>query len=132
MKQPVLLNKIKQIIQNAEKEDIHKVAFLFSNPDTNENIFDNENIKEIISILDKYQIMYNKVDTIQGQFNMNRDWIETETPIKAVSCYCGVYPINWKIEDCLTIEQLEYSGKLLIRAYLVDDKGKYLEDNYVF
>lgn len=76
---------------------------------------EDQNVKAVISILDKYGINWQTVDTIAGAFNLNRDWIEA-TDIPCYIEYCGVYPAEWDIEDVVALEQMEYEGKIMIRV----------------
>ena len=89
---------------------------------------DNENIKIVIKLLDKYNIEWGNVDTVEGTYNLNRDWIETGD-IPCYIEYCGVYPTNWDIEDVETIEQLEYTGKVIIRVLWHPEQEKFIPNN---
>lgn len=104
--------------------DITIPKFLIDFKDKLEN---NESIKIITDILDKYNIEWNKVDTIPGAFCLNKDWIETND-IPCYIEYCGVYPTEWDIEDVVTLEKLEYEGKIIIRVVWHED-GKYIPNN---
>lgn len=87
-----------------------------------------ENIKVVTDIFDKYGIEWQSVDTVEGSFNLNRDWIETTTDIPCYIEYCGVYPVNWSPEDCRTLEKLDYQGKVIINVmYHID--GKYIPNH---
>lgn len=87
-----------------------------------------ENIKVITDLFDKYGIEWQSVDTVEGSFNLNRDWIETTTDIPCYIEYCGVYPVNWSPEDCRTLEKLDYRGDVIIQVlYHID--GKYIPNH---
>lgn len=89
---------------------------------------DDENIKEILNILDKYNIEWMNVDTISGAYNLNRDWIETED-IPCYIEYCGVYPTKWDIEDIVKLESLEYEGKIMINVLWHPEEDKYIPNH---
>lgn len=87
-----------------------------------------ENIKMITNILDKYNIYWQTVDTVPGSYNLNRDWIET----KDIPCYIeydGVYPTEWDIEDVVTLEKMDREGKIIIQVTWHPEKDKYISNN---
>ena len=89
--------------------------FQISTPAITDNLQNDESIKTMINIFNKYNIPWSTVDTIGGAYNLNRDYIET----KDIPCYieyCGVYPTNWDIKDVVTLEKLDYEGKLIIKV----------------
>ena len=93
-----------------------------------ERLEDDENIKVLTNIFDKYGIDWQSVDTIGGAFNLNRDWIET----KDIPCYieyCGVYPVKWDVEDVATLEELDYDGKVIIKVLWHPEDGKFIPNN---
>ena len=99
-----------------------------SNISEEEGLYSNESISILTDIFDKYGIEYQQVDTVEGSFNLNRDWIET----KDIPCYieyCGVYPINWDIKDVVTLEQLEYTGKVIIKVTWHPEEDKYIPNH---
>jgi hypothetical protein len=83
---------------------------------------EDENIKILTDIFDKYDINWGIVDTIGGAYNLNRDWIETGD-IPCYIEYCGVYPVEWDIEDIVILEDLEYEGKVIIKVMWHTEKG---------
>lgn len=88
------------------------------------NLQNGESIKVVTNILSKYQIDWNCVDTVDGSFNLNREWIET----KNIPCYieyCGVYPVNWDVEDIIKLERMENEGNIIIRVLW------HIEDRYI-
>lgn len=93
-----------------------------------ESIENNKYIKEVIGILEKYNIKWNSVDSIGGAFCLNRDWIET-SDIPCYVEYCGVYPTEWDIEDVVRLEQLEYNGDIIIKVLWHMEDGKYIANN---
>lgn len=88
---------------------------------------ENTFIKTITDILDKYNIKWSKVDTVGGAYNLNRDFIETED-IPCYIEYCGVYPVNWDINDIVTLEKMDYDGKLIIKV-LWHKNDEYIPNN---
>jgi hypothetical protein len=90
-----------------------------------ESIETNESIKEIINIFNKYNIRWNTVDTVSGSFCLDREWIEANN-IPCYIEYCGVYPVEWDIDDIYKLEQMEYEGKIIINV-----KWHLEDDNYV-
>ena len=87
-------------------------------------IEDDETMKEVISILNKYNIRWNTVDTIPGSFCLDREWVEV-LDIPCYIEYSGVYPVEWDIEDIYRLEQLEYEGKIMIHVRWHRDDGGY-------
>lgn len=84
---------------------------------------DSKYVQEVKNMFDKYGIPNGEVDTLEGAFNLNRDWIETDRNF-AIPCaveYCGCYPANWEIDDVLRLVELEKSGLIQLRIYIVDD-----------
>lgn len=93
-----------------------------------ERLEDDESIKVLTDIFDKYGIGWQRVDTIGGAFNLNRDWIET----KDIPCYieyCGVYPIKWDVEDVATLEKLDYDGKVIIKVLWHTEDEKFIPNH---
>lgn len=89
---------------------------------------DNEYIQKVTSILEKYKIEWTSCDTLPGAFCLNRDWIQT----KDIPCYieyCGVYPVEWDIEDVVTLEQLEYEGKIIVFVDWHTKEGEYIPNH---
>ena len=73
-----------------------------------------ENIKELLKIFDKYNIGYSKVDTVYDFFDLNREWYMTDIPIECSREYSGVYPVNWEISDVIKLKELDEEGKIII------------------
>lgn len=89
---------------------------------------DDENIKVLTALFDKYGIGWRSVDTIGGTFNLNRDWIETKD-IPFYIEYCGVYPVKWDVEDVATLEKLDYDGKVIIKVLWHPEDGKFIPNS---
>lgn len=102
--------------------------FQITTPKWQEILTNDESIKSIVKILDKYNIKWNEVDTVSGAFNLNRDWIETGD-INCFIEYSGVYPVEWDAEDAATLAELDAEGKLTIRVIWHPEKEKYIPNN---
>lgn len=93
-----------------------------------DGIENDKNIKILTDIFDKYGIEWQNVDTIGGAFNLNREWIETSN-IPCYVEYCGVYPVEWDIEDVVTLEQLDCEGKVIIRVLWRPEEDVYIPNH---
>lgn len=104
--------------------------FQFTTPECKyrSELEDDENIKIITNMLHKYNVRYDRVDTVGCDFNLNRDWIETDD-IPCFIEYCGVYPVNWDIEDIITMEHMIYAGKIMTKVLWHTEDGKYVPNN---
>lgn len=123
----MILNWIKDRRNNGEKPTLCVFQITVPKFSEDDNLEDSENIKILINIFNKYQISWNCVDTVDGSFNLNREWIET----KDIPCYieyCGVYPVDWDIEDVITLERMENEGNIIIRV-LWHKEEKYIPNN---
>lgn len=89
---------------------------------------EDENIKIITNLLDKYGIHWGTVDTIGGAYNLNRDWIET-ADIPCYVEYCGVYPVDWDTKDSALLEQMEYDGKIIVKVLWHTSEGEYIDNH---
>ena len=100
--------------------------------DDNENfrITSDENIKAVISLFDKYNIKWNTCDTIAGSFNLNQEWLETNTDIEADTTWNSVLPVNWSNEDITIFHNLIKSGKIIVRVFYKEVKESG-EINYI-
>ena len=89
------------------------------------NIENNENIIKILNLFKKYEIKYHTCDTIAGWFNLNHEWIETQTPIEAETRWNSVLPINWSNEDNELFKTLIYTGKIIVKVWYIkeDENG---------
>ena len=67
------------------------------------DLYKDETIKKIEGILDKNHVSHGHVDTVCGAWNLNRDWIETGE-IDCIVEFCGVYPVNWDMDDVAELE----------------------------
>lgn len=89
--------------------------FYITVPRYTESLSKDDNIRAIQQIFDKYCIAYQEVDTYSGAYNLDRCWLEVEE-IPCYIEYCGVYPVNWDIEDVVTLENMDREGKLIIQV----------------
>ncbi|MCM1235749.1 MAG: hypothetical protein NC489_37110 [Ruminococcus flavefaciens] len=105
-----------------EKDELAPCIFYISPADIRKGVYDNPTVQKVSSILNKYHISHGFCDTVLGSYNLNRDWIETDVINCAIE-YCGAYPADWDIEDIMTLEDMEYSGEILIQVvWKVEDK----------
>lgn len=119
----------KEMIQNCinnrkERNELTPCIFYISIPDARDKLLDNRLIQKISRMLNKYHVDNGICDTVSGAFNLNRDWLETGVMNCAVE-YCGVYPVDWDIEDVLEFEDLEYSGQILVNVIWKLGEGEY-------
>lgn len=116
------------IISRKEKNEINQMLFYITVPALNINVYKDETLKLIADLLNRNNVSYNYVDTIPGAWNLNRDWIETDV-MDCIVEYCGVYPINWSIDDIITFEELENQGKIVVLAIIKTTDGKYIPNH---
>jgi len=81
-------------------------------------------IKMVTQILIRNKVNHHVCDTIPGAFNLNRNFIETCSPIKCAIEYSGAYPAEWDLNDVLLLEEMEYQGLIYILVYYLDENGK--------
>lgn len=122
-------NKIQKWIKNRiENNEINNCVFYITSPQYTECVCKENYITNIIEILEKNNIKYDYCDTVSGSWNLNNEWIQTEK-IECIIEYCGVYPINWDINDVVVLENLHNEGKIIIRVYLIDKDGNYIPNH---
>lgn len=92
------------------------------------NLEDEEKVKLLTKLFDKYNIGWKCVDTIGGAYNLNREWIETSDILCYIE-YCGAYPTEWDIDDVVTLEKMDYDGSIMIRVLWHPEEGKYIPNN---
>lgn len=86
-----------------------------------------ETIKKIEGMLDRNHVSHNHVDTINGAWNLNRDWIET-VEIDCIVEFCGVYHIDWDLEDVAEFERMETDGDIIVLVDWLED-GKHIPNH---
>ena len=129
MSKATRVENIKKIIEKRkERNEIHTCKFYITVHGIIEPLITpirkNKRFKPIIDILDKNHIEYGCCDSFPGYWSLNHYWIETDD-IECTIEYGGVYPVNWNIEDVVTLEDLYYEGKFIIMVDVYED-GKYV------
>lgn len=116
------------ITNRKEKNEINQMLFYITVPALNINVYKDETLKLIADLLNRNNVTYNYVDTVPGAWNLNRDWIGTDV-MDCIVEYCGVYPINWSIDDIIIFEELETQGKIVVLAIVKTMDGKYIPNH---
>lgn len=119
-------SRIESVIKSMESklsrgEIPNKVVLKFSPPEVSWKFLENDSIRQIRDILSEYNIDSKITYEDKGSFNLNRQWLETD----GIDCFIydyGVYPVDWNVEDLQILENLDYSGKLIIR-YFIKNEG---------
>ena len=91
------------------------------------DLYKDETIKKIEGILDKNHVSHGHVDTVCGVWNLNRDWIETGE-IDCIVEFCGVYPVDWDLEDVVEFERMETDGEIIALVDWIED-GKHIPNH---
>ncbi|MDE6014101.1 MAG: hypothetical protein K2H41_00165 [Acetatifactor sp.] len=109
-----------------ERGEITRCMFYITVPkDT--DLYKDETIKKIEGILDKNHVSHGNVDTVCGAWNLNRDWIETGE-IDCIVEFCGVYPVNWDMDDVAELERMETEGEIIVLVDWIED-GKHIPNH---
>ena len=109
-----------------ERGGITKCMFYITIPkDT--DLCKDETIKKIEEMLDRNHVSHGHVDTVCGAWNLNRNWIETEE-IDSIVEFCGVYPIDWDLEDVAEFERMETDGEIIALVDWIED-GKHIPNH---
>lgn len=109
-----------------ERGEITKCMFYITVPkDT--DIYKDETIRKIEGMLDRNHASHGHVDTVCGAWNLNRDWIETGE-IDCIVEFCGVYPIDWDLEDVAEFERMETEGEIIALVDWIED-GKHIPNH---
>ncbi len=82
------------------------------------------NLRKVLDILKKHNVEYHLVDTVDGTYNLNRDFYETDIMICAVE-YGGVYPVKWDCRDTALFEYLEFTGKIIVLVAWYNADGSF-------
>lgn len=101
-----------------------------------EHITDRPELKQIIDILERNGYRKNKedepfwsfCDTVSGSWDLNRDWLEVG-PIECAVEFCGVYPVNWDIDDVVLFESLERTGQIMVHVIWKKDDGTFVANH---
>ena len=67
------------------------------------------------------------IKKICGAWNLNRDWVETGV-IDCIVEFCGVYPIDWDLEDVAEFERMETDGEIIVLVDWIED-GKHIPNH---
>ena len=105
-----------------EKDQTSKMVFYITVPCVNINVYKDKMMQFVSEMLDRNNVEYNFVDTVPAAWNLNRDWIETD-PVESIVEYCGVYPVNWCIDDVVTLEELKSTGEIVVLAFDITKDG---------
>lgn len=75
-----------------------------------------EELKDILEgLLKRNGYETGTVDTVEGCWNLNDDWYELDD-VKSIVEYCGVYPVEWDIEDVVLLEELYCNRDIYIKV----------------
>ena len=111
-----------------EAGELTRCRFYISTPkcDENESIYRPKDpyLLEALGILERNGTEYGFCDTVEGTYNLNRDFIETDIMDCAVE-FCGVYPADWKPEDVARFEEMEYNGNIMVVVTWYKADGSY-------
>ena len=78
-------------------------------------------VKEIETLFNKYNFTFRIVDTELGQFNLDKEWLESESPILSESEYAFTVPKVFTKEEKQKLIDYYDSGKILITiGYAID------------
>lgn len=113
----------KWINARKERNEIKKCVFYITTPEC-AGIHKNEKIK---GILTRNKVEYCSVDSVCGAWNLNRDWIESDI-MNCIVEYCGVYPVDWDIQDVVEFERMESNGEIIVFVDWIED-GKYVPNH---
>lgn len=106
--------------------EITKCVFSITTPKIN-NIYNDKTIKKIEEMLKRNNVNSGCFDTISSSWNLNRDWVVTDE-IDCIVEYCGVYPVNWCINDVVELERMETEGEIIILVDWIVD-GEYVPNH---
>lgn len=115
-----------EIIQswiNARKErnEITRCVFYITVP-KDEDFERNGTIEKVKVMLERNLVTCKHVDTVDGAWDLNRDWIESGE-MDCIVEYCGVYPVDWDIEDVVEFERMETNGEIVVLVdWVVNDQ----------
>lgn len=113
---------------NARKEDneVTRCIFYITVPKYTD-ILKDETMKKVEAMLERNNVTCNRIDTVSGAWNLNRDWIETGK-MDCIVEFCGVYPIKWNMKDVVEFERMENDGEILVLVDWIQD-GKYIPNH---
>lgn len=122
-----------------ERGEVTKCCFYLSPPSINYDCHITELpvVKRLTDLLERNGIVkytenvphWSFCDTVGGDWNLNRDWIEFG-PVECIVEYCGVYPISWNLEDVVYLADMINNGELICKVYWIDpETGNYIENH---
>jgi hypothetical protein len=82
-------------------------------------LLNNEHIKRLVDIFRNNGIKYHTCDTIPGWYNLNQEWIETETFIDCDISFSFVLPVEWTEEERKVLKYLAFRGDIIIQVWYV-------------
>lgn len=101
-----------------EQKEIIKCIFYITVPKYTD-IYEDISIKKIENILNRNHVNYKYVDKVDGVWNTNRNWIETDE-VDCIVGPCGMlYCGHWKINDAVEFERMESNGEIMVLAHRV-------------
>lgn len=105
-------------------EQPYKVLFNFAVPGhSGSGLLDTPAMMKVQEIFQKYGKKIYTCDTMAGDYNLNRDWAEVQGDVDCFVEFCGVYPVDWDIDDVVTIDEMEHNGEIMIHVdWHVGDK----------
>jgi hypothetical protein len=112
------------IKDRVKKNETTTVRFYIS-PKTITNIFGNELMQKIEEKFKKIGVNCSVVDTVEGSFNLNRDYLETDK-FEAIVEYCGVYPVKMDTKDSAWLSELDNMGEIRIVVMVYKDGKEYM------
>lgn len=109
-----------------ERGEIYRCVFSITTPKIT-NFYDDETIAKINKMLKRNNVNSDRFDTRSSSWNLNREWIVTDE-MDCIVEYCGVYPINWDINDVVELERMETEGEIVVLVDWIVD-GKYIPNH---
>ncbi len=86
-----------------------------------QDVREDKYVSEIESLFNKYDFTFNVCDTEVGQFNLDKEWLESEFPILSESEYAFTVPTVFTREEKQKLIDYYNSGKVLITiGYAID------------
>ena len=89
-------------------------------PGTQSSPRDDNNIKQLMSILDKHGIEHNFFDTIPGWGCLNQDWLEFKCEADTSFDWCTIVAFSEIEKEWLTT--MLHTGKLLMHVRYIGEK----------
>lgn len=106
------------IDRRKEDKEITECAFYITVPKFIDDLYENDVIKKIWDMLNRNKVTYERVDTVPGAWNLNKEWIETGH-MDCIVEYCGAYPIHWNMDDIIEFERMEKEGEIVVQVHCI-------------